>query len=82
VHNKTDVGTIPCFLEITDYEKAFLHVTFNSFSLKVYSTNRPNRLNTLLKVLAIHNTFESVLLRQNTFEIYLWGLFMQNTCVF
>jgi hypothetical protein len=32
--------------------------------------------------LAIQNTFESVLLWQNTFEIYLLGLFMQNTFVF
>jgi hypothetical protein len=32
--------------------------------------------------LAIQNTFESVLLWQNTFEIYLLGLFTQNTFVF
>ena len=64
--------TIPCFLEITDYEKAFLYVAFNSFSPKVYSTNRPNR-HTFENVLAIHNTFESVLLWQNILQFICWA---------
>ena len=82
VHNKKVVGTIPCFLEITDYEKAFLHVAFNSFSPKsVFNKQAQQIEHTFESVLAIHNNFESVLLQQNTFEIYLLGLFTQNTCV-
>ncbi len=49
-HKNKDFGTIPFFLEIANVGEAYLIFERISVVLKVYSTNRPNRLKTLLKV--------------------------------
>jgi hypothetical protein len=82
VHKKKDFGTIPYFLEIANVGEACLIFEKISVLPKVYSTNRPNRLKTLLKVFWQFKTLLKWLLKQNTFEIYLLGLFTPNTFVF
>jgi hypothetical protein len=47
---KKDFATIPYFLEITNVGEAYLIFEKISVLPKLYSTNRPNRLKTLLKV--------------------------------
>ena len=61
-------------LVIVDYEKAFLYVEVEVVSLPESVFNKQAQ--------QIENTFEIVLAIQNTFEIYLLGLFTQNTFVF
>ena len=45
-HQKKDFGTIPYFLEIADYKKAFMYAALSKSVFK----KQANRLKTLLKV--------------------------------
>ena len=83
VHKKNNFGAIPYFLEITNVGEAYLIFERISVLPKVYSTNRPNRLKTLLKVFWQFKTLLKVFLQFKTLLKFIClACLLKSLCVF